>query len=272
MAPARTLEHKDYHYTALQYSKLAAHYDDMSNGKWHQIARKQGEYIDHLLKDRGLETPCRILNPTCGRGTQLFGLVERGHECIGIDLAEGQIQRAQAHQDDFQKGAAVTFHHGDALNAQKFFDKEDFDVVLSFGNSLPLLGTKDYIDRFLGTAFKLLKKDGLIVITGFDYTGHRRNQPSLIQHAPVKGEKEGAWIETAYWLPEHKDTGRYISFLTFIYTRPEYHVLNYDFAPLYALTTKELEDCLADAGFKAITIKQRDDIQMPGFYIATANK
>ena len=258
-----------YILNCLQYSKLAAHYDDMSSGQWQKIVKKQGAYLNAFLKTNGKNSPSHILNMTCGRGTQLYGLAEYGHLCTGIDLAKEQIEKAKSAASDFKNGESVKWIEGDALNASNLAGEQEFDLVLSFGNSIALLGDDAVIGSFLEQAFQVLKPQGTLILTGMDYTHHRQTQPHIIQHAHINGNIEGTWIETAEWEEGFK---RYISHLTFIYTRPKYEMKYYEFSYLYALTASELETFLHQAGFSDIEIKKREDIKMPGFYEARAIK
>ena len=266
-------EHKgaslDYHYTARQYSKLAAHYDDMSSGQWHAIVDKQATYIQGVLERYDLTKDCDILNPTCGRGTQLFGLAERGHHCTGIDLAEGQLEKAKAHVPDFEKGTSIRWIAGDALFASQLVGTNNFDVVLSFGNSIALLGDFSLIKDFLKECYTVLRRGGIVILTGMDYTAFRLDCPHVIQHGQIKGEVEGGWLETAIWNP---DGERYISYLHFIYSKPQYRFKSYDFGYLYALTKKQLEKAFYEAGFVNVSIAPRTDIPMLNFYISIGCK
>ncbi|MGZ3730728.1 MAG: class I SAM-dependent methyltransferase, partial [Bdellovibrionota bacterium] len=78
------------------YDKMAADYQLTSTGFAGSIER-QGEVIARLaryaLKREG---PFRVLDCSCGVGTQAFGLALLGHSVTGTDISPGAIQKAQA--------------------------------------------------------------------------------------------------------------------------------------------------------------------------------
>jgi SAM-dependent methyltransferase len=260
------LNRVDYHATARQYSAMAAHYDDWAADGWRGIVDKQGAHLDALLKRNGFGGACSVLNITCGRGTQLFGLAALGHGCTGLDLSDGQLALARAAAKHLPRGETITWVAGDAVQASRHVDAH-FDCVISFGNSLPLLGALENIRAALDEACTLMKPGGLLVLTGMDYTSRRVERPHIIQSGPIAGGR-GVWMETAEWAHE----AQYVSHLTFAYTAPEFGVKHYPFPLLYALTAAELQGLLEAGGFENIVIKSREDLKMRDFYQCTARK
>lgn len=250
----------DYHEVARQYSRLSHHYEDWSSIDWRENVRRQGRALDDLIKGEGLQAPCRILDFTCGMGTQVTGLALHGHHLTGMDLSEGQVARAQIEAQHFDVINPVRWVVGDALQADQFVSGP-FDVVMSFGNSLPLLGSPENINTALTQMFDLLRPGGMILLSLLDYAQARRDQPAIMQYGAVdKGDKQGLWMETAQWTPAGT---QYRSDVYFSYIKPALKVVHYPFPLLYAIMKEEMTEILSACGYEAIVYKPRD--QVPHF-------
>ena len=189
----------DYHEVARQYSLLSVHYDDWSSIDWRENVRQQGRALDELLKGKGFQSPCRVLDFTCGMGTQVTGLALHGHDVTGIDLSDGQIQRAQAEALNFDLNIPAKWVVGDALKADQYINGP-FDVILSFGNSLPLLGSLENIRTALTAMYGLLRPGGMILLSMMDYAEKRSIRAHVMQYGRVdNGDRQGIWMETASW-------------------------------------------------------------------------
>ncbi len=247
----------DYHEVARQYSLLSAHYDDWSRIDWHDNVRQQGRALDELLKDKGFHGPCRVLDFTCGMGTQVTGLALHGHHVTGLDLSDGQVRRAQAEAQSFDLSVPVQWIVGDALQADRHV-KGPFDVILSFGNSLPLLGSLSHIRDALRVMHGLLKPGGMILLSLMDYAEKRRTRPHVMQYGRVdNGDRQGIWMETAAWA---ENGCQYRSDVYFSFVSPEVKVVHYPFPVLYAIIEEEMRMLLAGCGFQAVDYKPKDRV------------
>lgn len=260
----------DHAHTARQYGAIAPHYQDWSTLPWREVVDLQGRYLDGLLLKQGIAAPARVLDLGCGKGTQMFGLAAHGHLCTGVDLSDVLIEQGKALADSFPNGNSVSWICGDLLQVRGLLSETpSFDAAISFGNSLPLLGSLENIRTALAQACGLLRPGGLIVLTGMDYAEARAQKPHVIQHGPITVDREGVWVETAEWM---ENGAQYISHVAFAYTRPEYAFKAYPFTLLHALTGVELRAALESAGFKDVSIETRGRGGLESFYICTAVK
>ncbi len=255
----------DYHEVARQYSLLSHHYEDWSRIDWHENVRLQGRALHGVLTEAGVCTGgdaarCRVLDFTCGMGTQVTGLALHGYDVTGMDLSAGQIERATIEAQRFEIGRPINWVVGDALHADQYVCGP-FDVVVSFGNSLPLLGSLENITAVVEKMYSLLRPGGLLLLSLLDYTAARQNRPAVMQYGAVdKGERQGIWMETAQWT----DAGaQYRSDVYFSYIKPALKVVHYPFPLLYAIMKDEMLEILGAAGLADITYKTRE--QVPHF-------
>jgi SAM-dependent methyltransferase len=236
----------DYHRAAQCYSDLSPYYHDWSALPWVRNMQRQADELAWLLPSLGYPPPARVLDFTAGMGTQPIGLALKGYRPTALDLSPVQIDRAW--REAAQQGVEhlIEWIVGDALEASRLVDGP-FDVALSFGNSLPLLGSRENILAALREIAKNLRPGGTLLLSVADYSDLLRTRPSVIQSGRVdNADRKGAWLETAQWLDGAR---QYISDVYFIYTEPAQCVRHYSFAALYALTDDDLADLLHEAGF-----------------------
>lgn len=238
-----------------RYTELSARYDDWFCVSWPEPAIRQGRVFRQMFAELGLPEKCRVLDLTCGMGTQAIGLAMQGHDVTAMDISQGQLNRAREEAEKIG-GLEIGFIHGDAEHPQEYVDRP-FDVILSFSNSLPLLGSEAAIANAVRGAHGLLKPGGVLLVSMRDHTKwraeRRAERPYVMESGPmVNGDRRGVWLETAEWLDDGR---RYISHIIFVMTEPAHEHIHYPFPPLDAITRAEFTALLAEAGFET-----------PGFY------
>jgi 2-polyprenyl-3-methyl-5-hydroxy-6-metoxy-1,4-benzoquinol methylase len=75
------------------YDALANEYHLIFDDWW-SSAQWQGQVLAQLLAAEGVAPPARVLDCTCGIGTQALPLAGLGYAMTGIDLSEASIDRA----------------------------------------------------------------------------------------------------------------------------------------------------------------------------------
>src|ERR1700712_3029042 len=75
------------------YDELAPDYDAL-HVDWRASVRLQGEVLDRLIRGELGDAPQRVLDCSCGIGTQAIGLALRGHDVLATDLSPGAVERA----------------------------------------------------------------------------------------------------------------------------------------------------------------------------------
>jgi SAM-dependent methyltransferase len=150
------------------YDGLAAEYH-LLFADWDASVRRQGEILDRLIGGQlAQQEPKRVLDCSCGIGTQAIGLALRGHRVHGTDLSPAAVERAQ--REAARLGATLTTEVAD-LRDLGALDVRDgtFDVVLSCDNAVPHLLTDEDLSRAAAGMYAKLRPDGLLVVSMRDY-------------------------------------------------------------------------------------------------------
>lgn len=114
----------------------------------------------HFSRDVMIETPLKaldIIDIGCGGGIVCEPLSRLGANVTGLDAAEKNIEVAKAHAKTH--GLSITYKNDLVENIAK--KRKKYDVVLA----LEILEHVEDIPLFLESCAKLLKKDGLLIVS-----------------------------------------------------------------------------------------------------------
>lgn len=127
--------------------------------------------IESVLKQYNVRT---VLDVTCGTGSQVFWLAERGYRVIGSDFNQGML--AIARDKAKEKHLDIDFIEGD----MRTISVGTFDAVLSIFNAVGHL-TKDDFELAMRTAHSNLNLGGLYLfdIFNLEYFLHGDNITKL---------------------------------------------------------------------------------------------
>jgi SAM-dependent methyltransferase len=152
------------------YDSLADDYHLMFPDWWAH-ATWQGDVLDRLLRDRGVQGGARLLDCTCGIGTQALPLAQLGYRVTGSDLSAGAVARARA--EAAGRGIDVRLVVADV----RVLDVGGpFDAVISSDNSLPHLRTEDDLGSALTAVHARLAPGGVFLASVRDYDALVRDQ------------------------------------------------------------------------------------------------
>jgi len=130
----------------------------------------------YFLKDY-INDGNNVLDLGCGNGRFLELIGDKKIKYSGIDSSESLIR--QANETYEQLGE---FIHGDALSLP--YKNNSFDVVVSFG-VLHHIPSKKLRKQFLSEARRVMKKDGLLILTVWNLWNERLT-PIIKKHAIQK--------------------------------------------------------------------------------------
>lgn len=114
--------------------------------------------IEGLLKEQGVQS---VLDLTCGTGSQVFFLDERGYEVVGADFSPALIQRAR--EKAKEKGRKIQFLDGDMRNLVV----GQHDAVITIFNAIGHVSRSDF-EKTLHNIARNLKEGGIYIFDIFN--------------------------------------------------------------------------------------------------------
>ncbi len=185
------------------YDDLAETYD-LCYPDWDTNIGRQARALQQILKalPRGKRS-CRLLDCACGIGTQLLGLAALGEHIIGTDLSPIAVSRArhETHRRHLHPPVAAA-----DMRALPFVD-HTFDALVCTDNSLPNLTTPADLTRGLTEMARVLRTDGMLLISVRDYDTARRQRPTST--LPSVRDTPGGRVITFQLWHWHNDGERY---------------------------------------------------------------
>ena len=154
------------------YDALASEYHLLFEDWW-SAAQWHGQVIADILATRGT-TAGRVLDCTCGIGTQALPLAALGYRVTGTDVSRAAVNRARAEAS--ARGLHAEFHVSDVRDVHRH-GAAPFNVVISCDNALPHLLTTQDMERALRSLHSCLRPGGLLLVSLRDYDSLRITQP-----------------------------------------------------------------------------------------------
>ena len=238
------------------YNELAPYYHLIFED-WERSIQRQADALNPLLETHLGAGPFRILDCSCGIGTQSIGFAHRGHRLTGSDLSAAAVDRAR--QEFASRGLQGSFVVSDMTSLAEIGER-DFDVVVSLDNALPHLSPPE-LRAAVRAIHAKLRPGGLMMASIRDYDAALRERPAVQGPSfyTTRGQRR---IVLQVW--DWVEPARYVLHI-FITLQQDQAWATYHFVSTYrALQRDELSGMLASEGF--------DDIQwiMPaesGYYI-----
>ncbi|MFF7975765.1 methyltransferase domain-containing protein [Streptomyces sp. NPDC007905] len=182
------------------YDELAEDYH-LIYPDWDASIRRQGDALDALIgQDRA-----KVLDCSCGIGTQAIGLALHGHRVTGTDLSPRAAARAG--REAARRSLSLSTAAADMRRLP--FPDGRFDVVVCADNSLPHLLTEEDVHVALAAMRRVLRPDGLLLVSTRNYDDLLRNHPvsTLPQvHRTADGGERTVTFQLWHW---HDDGEHY---------------------------------------------------------------
>jgi len=153
-----------YNFYEMQSSEKTKDIDNWLNSGSARIPQSESYYyfedrkIKNALEMAGIDRSHRILEVGCNLGQMTFPLAEKGFEITGFDLSNNAVEKANARVKKYK----VRNIHFETQDAERYVghNNESFDAVFSFSAFRYFPNP----DRALNEAYRVLKKDGVIII------------------------------------------------------------------------------------------------------------
>jgi len=224
------------------YDELAPFYHLVYHD-WAASVVRQGEQLAALIRAEWPGSQ-KVLDLSCGIGTQAIGLARQGYSLVGSDISEKAVRRAQ--QETSKHRAAVAFSVCDMREASKHHGT-GFDVVISCDNSVPHLLT----DEDLLVAFKemlaCLSVGGGCIVTVRDYEQEERGK-NIVKPYGVRIENGKRYLIFQVWDFEgdHYDLAFYFIEDDLLTPTVRTHVMR---SRYYAVSIAKLLELMRRSGF-----------------------
>lgn len=228
------------------YDALASEYH-LLFGDWWSAAQWHGRVIGGILAQCGI-TEGRLLDCTCGIGTQALPLATLGYRVTASDVSKAAVDRARV--EAAARGIDVDFRVCDVRDIRDHVE-EAFDVVISCDNALPHLLADEHLQSALRSVRACLRPGGLLLVSLRDYDALRLARPGGVPisvHGEV-GQRHGSG-QSWQWSAD----AEYVDIELFTFTeiaagswRARSGTTRYR-----ALPRAKLESLLTSAGFSAV--------------------
>jgi SAM-dependent methyltransferase len=227
------------------YDELAPLYH-LIHQDWDASVRRQGDQLSALIKTEWSNSK-RVLDVSCGIGTQAIGLAEHGYSVAGSDISVNAIGRAE--HEARARGAIVLFSVCDMRQAHDHHGS-GFDVVISCDNSLPHLLTDADLLVALKEMLACLSVGGGCIVSVRDYEKEERGR-NIFKPYGVRIENQKRYLIFQVWDFEgdHYDLAFYFVEEDLSSSKVKTHVMR---SRYYAISITRLLELMRQAGFKNV--------------------
>jgi SAM-dependent methyltransferase len=208
--------------------------------------RRQGEQLSALIESKWPGSR-KILDVSCGIGTQAIALALKGYTVSGSDLSVKAIDRAK--QEACKWGVSIALSVCDMRQAH-LHHGSGFEVVISCDNSLPhLLNDQDLLVA-LKEMLACLSVGGGCLITVRDYEREARGN-NIIKPYGVRIENGKRYLLFQVWDfdGEHYDLAFFVVEENLSTEEVKTHAMR---SRYYAISTSKLCNLMRDAGFQNV--------------------
>ena len=197
--------------------------------------RKQLEFVESIKKISSEE---KMLDIGCATGnlTELLG--EKTRNIVGIDLDKELLKEAK------DKHPNLNFENMNMLEVNEKFEENSFDRVVSFGNTLVHLDSREEVEEFFQKVYKTLKFNGFFIVQIINYN---RIIEKNIKNLPTIDNEKVKFVRDYEY---DKSIGK-VDFITEL-TIKEANLNIKNNIKLLALTKIEIQKFLGEIGFRNI--------------------
>ncbi len=230
------------------YDHLSLLYRHNMGWDWDATMREEGATLDRFLA-RGMNRPgpYRLLDCSCGIGTQAIGLALKGHCVHATDVSPISIDCAR--QEAETLGVDMTFAVADYRRLEDMVP-DTFDIVLSCDNSIAHCLTDTDLGAALASMKSRLNPGGLLLLSARDYEALVTDRPRF-NNQHVQDRSDGRRIVFQLW--DWDDDGRRYKVHQFLLRdRDGNFEVNHFQTRLRALLRDELIAAVRNAGYARV--------------------
>ncbi|EKD54657.1 MAG: hypothetical protein ACD_60C00060G0025 [uncultured bacterium] len=139
----------------LEYQQMPEYFDAHNMSEQTEV---KNALIEKLLKEQRVKT---VFDMTCGTGSQVFYLAERGYEVMGSDFSPALLDIARSKAKEMNRN--IIFIDGDMRKVKA----GKFDAVITIFNAIGHLTKADF-EKALQNIHANLKDDGIYIFDIFN--------------------------------------------------------------------------------------------------------
>ena len=215
---------------------------------WAATVDREGMTLRRLFKDRDV---ARVLDASCGTGTQAIALAKLGFEVTAADPSQNMLLKAMEHAHDYGVANKMVITRASFLELPQVVTGP-FDAVITKGNALSHLLTDVEILQALSNFYALLRPGGTVLIGIRNFELLVEDRPRFVpRHVHVdENENENILFDVWDWDDGPPVT---VTFNTFIVSGKGNSYKTTKHAVTYrALLPNELEAMMIRTGFTNI--------------------
>jgi glycine/sarcosine N-methyltransferase len=157
------------------YDDLASEYHLLFSDWW-SAALEHAEVISGLLLDHGVAVEgSRLLDCTCGIGTQALPLAALGYDVTATDISPRSVERARGEAE--RRNLRLRFAVADVRSVHEMADGP-FDAAISCDNALPHLLTDADLERAIRSIRSCLRDGAVFLASIRDYDALAESRPA----------------------------------------------------------------------------------------------
>ncbi|MFO8236610.1 MAG: methyltransferase domain-containing protein [Bacteroidales bacterium] len=215
------------------YASISKYYDYIF-----PFNSSQANFVKNLIQEENITS---ILDVGCGTGNLALELARENKPVFAIDSDEEMILTAIDKKRGMGLDQYPQFRELDMESLSGFFDGEQFDLAICFGNTLPHLLSYENIENFFKVVSYVLKKNAHLTIQILNYDYILENQ---IEALPVI-DNDYVRFERYYDYPENSE---FIEFSTKLTVKGEDKIIENSIS-LFPIQKLDLKFMLEDSGF-----------------------
>ncbi len=181
-----------------EFYDAVAEYYPLFYRDWETQLEREGLSLRAIFRNKGVD---RVLDASCGAGTQAVALARLGFTVTACDPSAGMIRKAHEIAEQYGVLGDIQFERVDFARLPDVIEGP-FDAVIAKGNSLPHLLEDEEIETALLTFYELLRPGGMLVIGMRDFGPFMEDRPRFIPgfiHEELGEEADHQFITFDVW-------------------------------------------------------------------------
>jgi glycine/sarcosine N-methyltransferase len=158
---------------------------------WETQLDREGLSLRALFRNKGVT---RVLDASCGAGTQSISLAKLGFEVVASDPSPGMLHKARQNAAEYGVDSKIEFHCLDFLHLLDEV-RPPFDAIVTKGSAIPHLLLDEEIELALHIFYDLLRPGGMLVVGMRDFAPFMEDRPRFLPGF-VHDEENGGEVVT----------------------------------------------------------------------------